>query len=129
MTVVHILLGGRALCGRAGYPNEWPPDHVWVASYLAARDATCPGCRERWGLPGIAPAAVAPDNFNSPVTIRLTTSQLMALKDLVLEHLLCPTHTEVYIDVWRNIETTPEELLQVLVGVPADEWPKRGHAR
>jgi enhancing lycopene biosynthesis protein 2 len=47
--------------------------------------------------------------------IELTSSQLMALKDLVAEHLRCPNRTEVYVDVTRDVETTPEELLVALV--------------
>lgn len=52
--------------------------------------------------------------------IDLTRSQLMALRDLVLEHVTrCPNPTEVYINLTGDdgtvVDTTPEELLQVLM--------------
>lgn len=47
--------------------------------------------------------------------IELTASQLMALRDLVAEHLRCPNATEVYIDVVRDVETTPSDLLVALM--------------
>ena len=47
--------------------------------------------------------------------IELTSSQLMALKDLIIEHLRCPKRTDVYVDVCAQVETTPEDLLAALV--------------
>ena len=45
-TVVHVLDGGRALCGRAGVPSAWPPEHKWVP--LEGRGmATCAQCLQR----------------------------------------------------------------------------------
>jgi hypothetical protein len=43
--------------------------------------------------------------------IDFSPSQIMALRDLLVEHLLCPGHTTIYVDAARQIETTPEELL------------------
>jgi hypothetical protein len=59
-------------------------------------------------------AWLAKQDDAAPIQIALTPSELMALKDLVLEHLLCPTHTESYIDVLRGVETTHEDLLRRL---------------
>ncbi len=59
----------------------------------------------------------------------LTSSQLMALRSLVAEHLMCPRRSEVYIDcsalvrgdngATSGIETTHEELLALLLAAPA----------
>jgi hypothetical protein len=46
----------------------------------------------------------------------LTESQRMALLDLVAEYIRTPGHTEVFIDVGRRVETTPESLLLALMG-------------
>ena len=50
--------------------------------------------------------------------IELSTSELMALKDLVLEHVLAlkrgEKRTEVYVDIVKQVETTPEDLLLAL---------------
>jgi len=46
--------------------------------------------------------------------IEYTRSQVMALKDLIVEYLTLPEHREVYIDVAHDVHTTPEELLQKL---------------
>lgn len=50
--------------------------------------------------------------------IELTSSQLMALKDLVANYMLNPDHIEVFIDISVDppIETRPEDLLVTLVG-------------
>lgn len=40
--IVHMLRAGQALCGLAGTPNMWPPDHVWVAE--GDSNANCRGC-------------------------------------------------------------------------------------
>ncbi len=39
---VHILKGGRALCGMPGLPGEWPPGNVWVGLDDPAAD--CEAC-------------------------------------------------------------------------------------
>jgi len=41
--IVHILLAGRALCGRTGEPGDWPPGHMWVSLHEFGL-ATCLGC-------------------------------------------------------------------------------------
>jgi hypothetical protein len=52
------------------------------------------------------------------VHLTLTPSQLMALRSLVADHLLCPRRTEVYVDVADGgTEITPEELLARLMDV------------
>jgi hypothetical protein len=33
MKTVHVLVGGAALCGKAGPPNTWDKDHVWVSRH------------------------------------------------------------------------------------------------
>lgn len=48
---------------------------------------------------------------NPPVHVVLTHSQLMALRSLVLHYTQLPGHTEVFIDVVRDLETHPEDLL------------------
>jgi hypothetical protein len=56
---------------------------------------------------------------NELVHLSLTPSHLMALRSLVAEYLyLTPRRTEVYIDAVRNVETSPEELLERLMRVP-----------
>jgi hypothetical protein len=42
-------------------------------------------------------------------------SQIIALRDILLSHITAPGHTEVFIDVITGEETTPEELLKVLM--------------
>jgi len=51
------------------------------------------------------------------VTLTLTRSQLLALRSLVAEHLLCPRRSEIYVDCssWPSVETTHEELLARLM--------------
>lgn len=46
--------------------------------------------------------------------IDLSPSQIMALRDLVAQHLARPEHTEVYVDAARGVETTAAELLVTL---------------
>lgn len=45
----------------------------------------------------------------------LTQSQVMALCDILVAYLLQPEHTEVFHDVVHQIDTTPEELLQLFM--------------
>lgn len=52
------------------------------------------------------------------LSLKLTWSQLMALRTLVSEHLLCPGHVEVYVDVVDDVETTPAELFALLMQDP-----------
>jgi hypothetical protein len=49
------------------------------------------------------------------VTITFTPSQVMALATLVGEHMRMAGHTEVFIDAVRCVETTPEDLLKILL--------------
>lgn len=46
--VVHVLLGGQALCGKPGLPGEWEPGHRWVSAvsddHGPREAANCPGC-------------------------------------------------------------------------------------
>ena len=60
-------------------------------------------------------------------------SQLMALRSVVAEHMLCPAHTEVFVDVGTGVETTIEDLLVLLVHgtrAPATQCPScRGCGR
>lgn len=50
------------------------------------------------------------------VRVRLSLSQLMALRSVLAEHLQCPARSEVFIDCTRGaVETTPEELLACLM--------------
>lgn len=53
-------------------------------------------------------------------TFRLTEAELFALRSIVAEHLLCPTHSEVHIycGVQPAVEVTPEELLSKLLDGP-----------
>jgi hypothetical protein len=47
-TTVHLLAGGRALCGKPGLPGEWEPGHKWVSAtgdeFGARAEANCAGC-------------------------------------------------------------------------------------
>jgi hypothetical protein len=45
----------------------------------------------------------------------LSPSEVMALRDIVLAYLLWPTHTEVFVDVVHDVETTPVQLLERLM--------------
>lgn len=49
------------------------------------------------------------------VEIKMTESQLLALTDLVAQHLVESDHTEVYIDVVRQVETLADDLLLLLM--------------
>lgn len=42
--VVHVLVAGRALCGRDGTPNQWRHDERWV-QLVEATQATCTDCQ------------------------------------------------------------------------------------
>lgn len=42
--LVHILIAGRALCGRPGTPNTWDEDERWVGPDTTD-DATCESCK------------------------------------------------------------------------------------
>ncbi len=46
--VVHLLLGGQALCGKPGLPGEWEPGHRWVSAvnddHGPREAANCPAC-------------------------------------------------------------------------------------
>lgn len=55
-----------------------------------------------------------------------TDSELMALADLVANELRRADHTEVYYDVARGIETTPERLLFRLLNA-CEATPRLGH--
>ncbi len=58
------------------------------------------------------------------VYVPFSPSQLMALQDLVLDYVMRPGRLEAFIDAARGVETTPEDLLQLLVGAerpPATE--------
>jgi hypothetical protein len=43
LKIVHVLRGGRALCGQPGLPKDWPANHWWARVEDAAH-ATCPEC-------------------------------------------------------------------------------------
>lgn len=43
--VVHLVRGGRALCGKLGLPIEWERNHKWVI-VDDARRANCKPCKE-----------------------------------------------------------------------------------
>ena len=48
--VVHILIAGRALCGRLGLPYTWAAGEVWIDRKDAERDpktVTCYECTTR----------------------------------------------------------------------------------
>lgn len=47
--------------------------------------------------------------------VEMTLPQLTALRSLVAAHLQVPGHVEEYLDVARDVTTTPEELLQMLL--------------
>jgi len=47
VTIVHYLNAGRALCGLAGPPNQWPDGHRWVSGRGATDEVTCQECRRR----------------------------------------------------------------------------------
>lgn len=47
--------------------------------------------------------------------ITFTDSEVMALADIVGEHLRRPGHTEAYVDVMHDVTTTPEGLLARLL--------------
>jgi hypothetical protein len=50
MRIIHCLLEGRALCGKAGVPGGWPEGHVWLSieewhTHEMVEDAIkCQGC-------------------------------------------------------------------------------------
>jgi hypothetical protein len=55
--------------------------------------------------------------------VTLTPSQRMALADILLTTTIqTPGHSEVHVDVARNVETTPEELLNLMIA-PIESRP------
>jgi hypothetical protein len=58
--------------------------------------------------------------------VDLTLSQVMALANIVATNIQQPDHIEVHHDVVRGVDTTPEELLRLLVDVGAGQrqWPE-----
>lgn len=52
--------------------------------------------------------------------VSMTLSQLMALRSLVAGHIQTPGHIEEFLDVARDVATTPEELLQLLMDQEMD---------
>ena len=86
---------------------------VWtVLDLIAAEWATDPTSVAKFDLRlvhrAIDLAAARPD-----YAVALTRSQCMALRSLLLDYILWPRHTEVFVDVVRQVETTPEELLEL----------------
>jgi hypothetical protein len=59
--------------------------------------------------------AASLESLRAGGALTLTPSQLMALRDIVAHYLTIPTHSEVFVDVHRDVETTPEELLALLM--------------
>jgi hypothetical protein len=59
------------------------------------------------------------------VLVDLSPGDVMALSSVLLEYLMHPTHTEVFVDVVNGTETTPEKLLQRFVdlGAGIGGWP------
>ena len=57
--------------------------------------------------------------------VDLSPSQVLALANIVAHDLLQPDHVEVHVDIVRRVETTPEELLYLLVDLGAGrrQWP------
>lgn len=51
--------------------------------------------------------------------VDLSPSQVMALANIVLENMRHPAAAAVHIDIVRQVETTPEDLLRLLVDVGA----------
>jgi hypothetical protein len=49
------------------------------------------------------------------LNVEFSTSEVMALRNIVADYILRPNRTEVFVDVLRGTETTPEELLGRLV--------------
>jgi hypothetical protein len=57
------------------------------------------------------------ERLRAATPVALTSSELMALRDIVAHYLTIPDHSEVFIDVARDVETTPEALLRRLMAV------------
>lgn len=55
--------------------------------------------------------------------LKLTPSQRMALLDVIIASMVGPVVLSVYVDVIRGIETTPDELLTLVMNAPPE--PKR----
>lgn len=60
--------------------------------------------------------------------VMLTPSQRMALLTLVTESMSDGKSPEVYIDVTNNVETTPSQLIQLLMEAPLMETQPGGSA-
>ena len=78
--IVHILVAGRALCGRPGLPATWPKNHKWVAGG-DARDATCVAClraSQPWKAPDPPPPGAIPDLADATTAAFTMHEQLIA---------------------------------------------------
>lgn len=47
--------------------------------------------------------------------VDFSPAQIRALRDLLAEHCARPGHTDLYVDPVTDVETTPEELLVIVV--------------
>ena len=59
--------------------------------------------------------------------VRLTASQRMALLDVIIHVMTGPMRLEVFVDVVRNVETRPEDLLQLVMNAPSTAAPSSAY--
>jgi hypothetical protein len=63
---------------------------------------------------------VTPAGRTATFVVRLTPSQRMALLDVITAVMVPPLQMEVYVDVTSNVETTPGELVRLVLGAEVE---------
>lgn len=79
-------------------------------------------CGEWWDADRCALCDRARPRLDPPLETHfrlvLTASQRMALLDVLLASIVGPTRMEVHVDVLRGVETTPEQLIHLVMRAP-----------
>lgn len=96
--------------------DEWASEHTPAA--IAAGERLMRRAAIATGAPNFPPRGFTP-------------AQLLALRDIVAHYLTLPAHSEMFIYARGGIETTPEQLLQLLMwmtqaGPAPEQLPDRG---
>ena len=63
--IIHLLDGGRALCGQPGVPRDWPANHRWAAEADADK-VNCPECLKELSRKKMWAGAISGRCLNAP---------------------------------------------------------------